>query len=365
MEAAGAGSASGSSSRAATPSYPYPPFDIGMSPSSGSAPSSSLTTTVAAAPALSEDTHRHYHPIDPTPAAAMASLSFATPPSSSPMAGPPQYDPHHSHAHAHAHHAAVDDLAPARSSPSLPGLSTLATPADSTAWQGNGWSVVPPSRGRLTGGWLSGEGVDAGRGCETTAWKGKGKEREAAEEADPELACHQVPSRAASRSASRSTSRVHSRATSPARRNGLRDLWEEREAESEGRIETIDGGDTHHHQDGQDAIMERSGILSSETAVTPLAPPATRKLCVRHQRMADEGTTARLQKVSFAPPRAYRSFSRLPPFLLSPPRFHTSSSQTTAVPLRALPIAGGNRRFESVRGLEHFMVMLDQFRHPV
>lgn len=31
---------------------------------------------------------------------------------------------------------------------------------------------------------------------------------------------------------------------------------------------------------------------------TPLMPPATRKLCVRHQRMADEGTTARLQKVS-------------------------------------------------------------------
>lgn len=34
------------------------------------------------------------------------------------------------------------------------------------------------------------------------------------------------------------------------------------------------------------------------TGATPLVPPATRKLCVRHQRMADEGTTARLQKVS-------------------------------------------------------------------
>ena len=31
---------------------------------------------------------------------------------------------------------------------------------------------------------------------------------------------------------------------------------------------------------------------------TPLVPPTTRKLCIRHQRMADEGTTAKLQKVS-------------------------------------------------------------------
>lgn len=35
-----------------------------------------------------------------------------------------------------------------------------------------------------------------------------------------------------------------------------------------------------------------------KTPTTPMVPPESRKLCVRHQRMADEGITARLQKVS-------------------------------------------------------------------
>lgn len=37
---------------------------------------------------------------------------------------------------------------------------------------------------------------------------------------------------------------------------------------------------------------------ASAASTTPLIPPDARKLCVRHQRMADEGVTARLQKVS-------------------------------------------------------------------
>lgn len=48
----------------------------------------------------------------------------------------------------------------------------------------------------------------------------------------------------------------------------------------------------------KDAAMDTSDDNCAPTGATPLVPPATRKLCVRHQRMADEGTTARLQKVS-------------------------------------------------------------------
>ncbi|KIS66794.1 uncharacterized protein UMAG_10852 [Mycosarcoma maydis] len=46
----------------------------------------------------------------------------------------------------------------------------------------------------------------------------------------------------------------------------------------------------------KDATMDTSDNNCASTGATPLVPPATRKLCVRHQRMADEGTTARLQK---------------------------------------------------------------------
>ncbi|KAJ9475417.1 F-box protein MET30 [Pseudozyma hubeiensis] len=46
----------------------------------------------------------------------------------------------------------------------------------------------------------------------------------------------------------------------------------------------------------KDAAMDTSDDNCASTGATPLVPPATRKLCVRHQRMADEGTTARLQK---------------------------------------------------------------------
>lgn len=53
---------------------------------------------------------------------------------------------------------------------------------------------------------------------------------------------------------------------------------------------------------GSDEDVEiKDAVVSTEDTgpgATPLTPPATRKLCVRHQRMADEGTTARLQKVS-------------------------------------------------------------------
>ena len=48
----------------------------------------------------------------------------------------------------------------------------------------------------------------------------------------------------------------------------------------------------------KDVAMANTDESCASTGATPLVPPATRKLCVRHQRMADEGTTARLQKVS-------------------------------------------------------------------
>ncbi|KAJ1018144.1 hypothetical protein NDA16_005010 [Ustilago loliicola] len=46
----------------------------------------------------------------------------------------------------------------------------------------------------------------------------------------------------------------------------------------------------------KDVAMANADDNCANTGATPLVPPATRKLCVRHQRMADEGTTARLQK---------------------------------------------------------------------
>uniref|UniRef100_V5GS07 F-box domain-containing protein n=1 Tax=Kalmanozyma brasiliensis (strain GHG001) TaxID=1365824 RepID=V5GS07_KALBG len=48
----------------------------------------------------------------------------------------------------------------------------------------------------------------------------------------------------------------------------------------------------------KDVAMDNTDHSCASTGATPLVPPATRKLCVRHQRMADEGTTARLQKTA-------------------------------------------------------------------
>ncbi len=62
-----------------------------------------------------------------------------------------------------------------------------------------------------------------------------------------------------------------------------------------------------NHQQQHQQEHSAAGAASSSSAAaaaaqgtTPLVPPATRKLCVRHQRMADEGTTAKLQAVSIA-----------------------------------------------------------------
>lgn len=59
------------------------------------------------------------------------------------------------------------------------------------------------------------------------------------------------------------------------------------------------GSDEHVETAEKDVAMANADVNCANTGATPLVPPATRKLCVRHQRMADEGTTARLQKVSF------------------------------------------------------------------
>jgi hypothetical protein len=49
-------------------------------------------------------------------------------------------------------------------------------------------------------------------------------------------------------------------------------------------------------QDADDEIM-RATTPGASSSRNPLVPPPSRSLCVRHQRMADEGMTARLQKV--------------------------------------------------------------------
>lgn len=56
------------------------------------------------------------------------------------------------------------------------------------------------------------------------------------------------------------------------------------------------------HSEGNKASDSASAQLpepvqTSEQPNTPPQPPA-RKLCVRHQRMADEGTNLKIQKVS-------------------------------------------------------------------
>ena len=43
---------------------------------------------------------------------------------------------------------------------------------------------------------------------------------------------------------------------------------------------------------GPETVDDRSETTSSQ--------PAARKLCVRHQRMADEGTNLKLQQVSYS-----------------------------------------------------------------
>ncbi len=57
------------------------------------------------------------------------------------------------------------------------------------------------------------------------------------------------------------------------------------------------GSDEDVEATDKDIAMDSEDSNCASTGATPLLPPATRKLCVRHQRMADEGTTARLQKV--------------------------------------------------------------------
>ncbi|SNX87558.1 related to MET30 - involved in regulation of sulfur assimilation genes and cell cycle progression [Melanopsichium pennsylvanicum] len=56
------------------------------------------------------------------------------------------------------------------------------------------------------------------------------------------------------------------------------------------------GSDEDIEASDKDVSMVSTDDSCAFTGATPLVPPATRKLCVRHQRMADEGTTARLQK---------------------------------------------------------------------
>lgn len=60
---------------------------------------------------------------------------------------------------------------------------------------------------------------------------------------------------------------------------------------------------------GVDALMNDGESTNGALATAPsgwkignassFAPPAAKRLCIRHQRMADEGVTARLQRVSF------------------------------------------------------------------
>lgn len=49
-----------------------------------------------------------------------------------------------------------------------------------------------------------------------------------------------------------------------------------------------------------DAALDVLAEMARAGPATPLIPPPSRRLCVRHQRMADEPTTAKLQKVSAA-----------------------------------------------------------------
>lgn len=55
-------------------------------------------------------------------------------------------------------------------------------------------------------------------------------------------------------------------------------------------------------------VVDGADAAAASTSNNPLDPPPARKLCIRHQRMADEGTVGKLQRVS----RARRS-SPLPP----------------------------------------------------
>ena len=99
----------------------------------------------------------------------------------------------------------------------------------------------------------------------------------------------------------------------PAEGSGLR-------GKDEVGLEAEDGGDAMQ-ADGPETDMAEEEAAA--VASNPLQPPPARKLCIRHQRMADEGTVGKLQRVSmqrlYLPPSpttiaaASRRLRRLPP----------------------------------------------------
>lgn len=86
----------------------------------------------------------------------------------------------------------------------------------------------------------------------------------------------------------------------------------------------------------KDVAMDTTDNSCASTGATPLVPPATRKLCVRHQRMADEGTTARLQKVSFSPAFVFHPVPL--PFIFHRPAACLPSYQRAIMPAGPMQI---------------------------
>ncbi|PWN50741.1 hypothetical protein IE53DRAFT_386934 [Violaceomyces palustris] len=202
--------------------------------------------------------------------AAMASLTFATPPVIE------SFDPTQSTSSpTHPRHPTTSDWKP--STPTSPPHQQLSAASQDS---GDGWAVVTKPCQPRTG---------------STSHDRKGKGR-SLDDDDEDMNCGTPESdrdlgffsaqRASSRGDSRSRSRTASRVGSPSRVGGDVNVMDGHR----GGLRGVDESSENVKNVGESTMDTETGPLKA------LIPPPTKKLCVRHQRMADEGMTAKLQK---------------------------------------------------------------------
>ncbi|EPQ28149.1 uncharacterized protein PFL1_04476 [Pseudozyma flocculosa PF-1] len=240
------------------------------------------------------------------PSTAMASLSVATPPATWTP------DPMLAHTSQRAH-ADVDLAPPAAadgtsSPPPPPPLSSAyvqppASNVTATETSGDGWSMVPRTDASYQG---RDPAEPTNRRCVPTGSGADPAFPDVAfgERASPAVISFQRATGARGHGRGRGGSRALTPAgLSPARvdgspnpsglhRGGLRGLDESLDL----AMSKVDAASSSPASPADAKPGAAIPAAAAHNSSTPLVPPATRKLCVRHQRMADEGTTARLQK---------------------------------------------------------------------
>ena len=207
------------------------------------------------------------------------------------------------------------------SPPPAPYIQPPVTSSLSTVTSGDGWSMVPRDHPSYKG---KDPAEPTNRRCVTlsqsddhsasTATNGSessydvpfGERPSPAVINFPRAALHGLAdntSPTSNRTASIRTDITAGASPSGAHRGGLRGIDESLETQTDKATPSTLGSTQSADSNGapvKAGLVTTSAASGSSASLTPLVPPSTRKLCVRHQRMADEGTTARLQKVSTA-----------------------------------------------------------------